>query len=72
MSKVISKPHYTLTFCISETNGLMQLGENNVRVLVNIMKSIDTQKGKLIPMQAWTDPAVSKSWRPPDFKTVGT
>jgi len=32
----------------------MQLGENNVRVLINIMKSVDTQKGKVILMQAWT------------------
>ena len=29
-------------------------------------------KGKAIPLQAWTDPAVSKRLRLPDFKTVGT
>jgi hypothetical protein len=50
----------------------MQLEENNGRVLVNVMKPIDTQKVKVIPMQAWTGPEVSKSWSLPDFKGVGT
>jgi hypothetical protein len=50
----------------------MELGENNVRVLVNIMKPIDTQKGKAIPMHAWTVPELSKRWRLLDFKRVGT
>jgi hypothetical protein len=29
-------------------------------------------KGKAIPIQAWTDPVVSRSLRLPDFKTFGT
>jgi hypothetical protein len=29
-------------------------------------------KGKAIPLQAWTDPDVSRRPRLPDFKTVGT
>ena len=29
-------------------------------------------KGKAIPLQAWTDPEVSRRLRLPDFKTVGT
>jgi len=28
--------------------------------------------GKAIPVQAWTDPEVSRSLRFPDFQTVGT
>jgi hypothetical protein len=28
--------------------------------------------GKAIPLQAWTDPEVSRRLRLPDFKTVGT
>jgi hypothetical protein len=30
------------------------------------------QKGKAIPLQAWTGPEVSRSLRIPDFKTIGT
>jgi len=29
-------------------------------------------KGKAIPVQAWTDPEVSRSLRFPDFKTIST
>jgi len=29
-------------------------------------------KGKAIPLKAWTGPEVSKSFRLPDFKTIGT
>jgi len=29
-------------------------------------------KGKAIPLQAWTKSEVSRSLRPPDFKTVYT
>jgi len=29
-------------------------------------------KGKTIPLQAWTDPNVSRSLRLPDLKTIGT
>jgi len=29
-------------------------------------------KGKAIPLQAWTDPQGSRRLRLPDFKTVGT
>jgi hypothetical protein len=36
------------------------------------MKPTDTQKCKVIPMQAWTVPEVSKSWRLLDFKRVVT
>jgi hypothetical protein len=30
------------------------------------------QKGKVIPLQAWTGPEVSRRLRFPDFKTIGT
>jgi len=33
---------------------------------------LKVQKGKAIPLQAWTDPEVSRSLRLPDFKTFGT
>jgi hypothetical protein len=29
-------------------------------------------KGKVIPLQAWTDPEGSRRVRLPDFKTIGT
>jgi hypothetical protein len=29
-------------------------------------------KGKAIPLQAWTGPEVSRRFRLPDFKTIGT
>jgi len=29
-------------------------------------------KGKAIPLQAWTDPKVSRRLRLPDFKKIGT
>jgi hypothetical protein len=29
-------------------------------------------KAKAIPLQAWTDPEVSRRLRLPDFKTIGT
>ena len=29
-------------------------------------------KGKAIPLQAWTDPEISRKLRFPDFKTIGT
>jgi len=29
-------------------------------------------KGKAIPLQAWTDPGVSRRLSLPDFKTIGT
>jgi hypothetical protein len=29
-------------------------------------------KDKAIPLQSWTDPEVSRRWRLPDFKTIGT
>jgi hypothetical protein len=29
-------------------------------------------KGKAIPLQAWTDPEVSRRFRLPDFKTIAT
>ena len=31
-----------------------------------------TVKGKAVPLQAWTDPEVSRRLRLPDFKTPGT
>jgi len=31
-----------------------------------------TNKGKAIPLQAWTDFEVSRRLRLPDFKTIGT
>ena len=30
------------------------------------------KKGKAIPLQAWTDPEVSRSLSLPDFETIGT
>jgi hypothetical protein len=29
-------------------------------------------KGKAIPLHAWTSPKCSRRWRLPDFKTIGT
>jgi hypothetical protein len=34
--------------------------------------TIHWQKGKAIPLQAWTDPEGSRKLRLPDFKTIGT
>ena len=31
-----------------------------------------SDKGKAIPLQAWTDPEGSRRLRVPDFKTIGT
>jgi len=30
------------------------------------------KKGKAIPLQAWTDPEISRRLKLPDFKTIGT
>jgi len=34
--------------------------------------SLGMVKGKAVPLQAWTDPEVSRRMRLPDFMTVGT
>jgi len=35
-------------------------------------KAIGKGKGKAIPLQAWTGPEVSRRFRHPDFKKIGT
>jgi len=35
-------------------------------------KILPGSKGKVIPVQVWTDPEASRRLRLPDFKTVGT
>jgi len=35
-------------------------------------KAIQCVKGKASPLQAWTGPEGSRSFRLPDFKTIGT
>ena len=38
----------------------------------NHLHYVIKKKGKAIPLQAWTDPEVSRRLRLPDLKTVGT
>jgi len=36
------------------------------------LEDLDINKGKAIPLQAWTGPEGSRRLRIPDFKTIGT
>jgi hypothetical protein len=38
----------------------------------NYLEYIDVDKGKAIPLQAWTGPEGSRRLRLPDFKTIST
>jgi len=40
--------------------------------LIQPLKETSKGKGKAIPLQACTDPEVSRRLRLPDFKTIGT
>jgi hypothetical protein len=46
-------------------------GKNFLRKLVIIFTNVKG-KGKAIPLQAWTDPEVSRRLRHPDFMTIST
>ena len=48
----------------------MQYVETYVRVLQNVMKPTDKQKGKAIPFETWTGHGGSRILRLPDFKRV--
>jgi len=53
----------------------LQFLEGNGRDLIySTLYSYDyvADKGKAIPLQAWTGPEVSRRLRLPDFKTIGT
>ena len=39
---------------------------------ISFFYSLRYVKGKVIPIQAWTDPEDSRRFRLPDLKTVGT
>jgi len=46
----------------------------NIRLIerTNKMQPCGKDKGKAIPLQAWTGPEGSRRLRLPDFKTIGT
>ena len=48
----------------------MQFVETYVRVLQNVMKPTDTQKGKAIPLETWAGRGGSRILRLPNFKRV--
>jgi hypothetical protein len=60
-----------MSFCISAEAAAFKRLFNSRGVSV---KSVSKRKGKgkAIPLQAWTDPEVSRRLRLPDFKTTGT
>jgi len=57
------------TYNSVDTNGDREMVKMQQRYKeLNISKG----KGKAIPLQAWTDPEVSRRFRLPDFKTIST
>jgi hypothetical protein len=42
------------------------------RDVLSLVQTVDTGKGKAIPLQAWTGPQGSRRLRLPDSKTIST
>ena len=61
----------TIAYCVlvpRPGNGKTEKRERKKKSFIMITKD----KGRTIPLQAWTGPEGSKSLRLPNFKTVGT
>jgi len=61
-----------LIICSPAIRPVWALKEVISKTCCNVWQVIPNDKGKAVPLQAWTGPEGSRRLRLPDFKTIGT